>query len=108
MEAANIISALAELGTLGAVVIGGLGVWFVVQRSRKNGNGAANQFIELLGRREDSLQEMVRTQQSLVSMQEQIVKGQSRIADRIDRLVEIHIKTEPTIERLERIMEERR
>ncbi len=95
METIDLLNALSELGVLGAVLIGGSGVWFVLRR--RNGNGQANNVIELLleheGRIATSLERMVSIHERSEERLRKLEEGQ-------DELVKIHTQMEARREAL--------
>lgn len=89
------------------VMGGGVALWWRRNGSNSNHGKEAKILANLLAGREETINTMVANQAVLVETQHRIVDGQTKILERLDRLVEIHLKTEPTIAHLERIMEQR-
>jgi len=84
----EVVRTLADLGMLGAVLIGGGGVWFIL-RNGKNGNG---RLMEAFRQREKYIEQMLQqlgTQgehiQELVGEQKRGTRAVEQLVDRLDK-----------------------
>lgn len=107
-ESADAISTIADLGMLGALLIGaGLAVYLIRSGNGRNGKAStpANGLLEVARMQQGAITAMVADQATITATQAQIVEGQRVVAENMTRLVEVHNKSESTIGRLELLME---
>ncbi len=99
------VSASVITGLVAALVAAG---GISINAVRGNGktqheNGQATKLLELFLDNQGSI---VQSLERLMAADERLADINGRIIDRLDRLVEVHLKSEPTIGRLEKIMDE--
>lgn len=98
LEAATSVDAirtLADLGMLGAVIIGGFGVWWVIRNSRNaNGNSANGKLMEAFRQREAFIDRMLtqlgdqgRHLEQMVGEQRATNRTLQQLVDRIDHVL---------------------
>jgi len=100
METVDIVKALAEVGTVGVLLIGVGVAYFIMRRNGKNNNGTAKQLVELMKFREDMMADMVRSLESLAGTLTRVFEEQAKHTELVQRLVDIHIRTEKPMEQL--------
>lgn len=91
METVNLVETLAQLGVLGAVIIGFGGAYFIMRREKKNGNGTAQALLDTFLQNQAS---MVEHQARLADGQKHIVDAVAHVQEGMNRLVELHIRME--------------
>lgn len=86
MDAANLVETLAQLGLLGAVLIGGGAVFFIMRRDRKNGDRAGQPLIDMFV---DNQERIATSQERMVVSFERMMEGQKAIQHSLTELVEL-------------------
>ncbi len=104
MEATNIISVLAELGTLGVVLIGGGAVYFIMRRNNHKDNGS-QQIVEMFVQNQERIAAAL---ERFGTTDERLLDGMTKMENGLDELVKLHIKMEARREVLDTMIDERR
>jgi len=84
---------LADLGMMGAVLIGGGGVWWVLRRNGKT-NGEVGKLLDVMKGREQRIDRMLdelagqgRHLEQMVAEEQRTARAMENLVDRIDRFM---------------------
>jgi len=87
------IKMLADLGMMGAVLIGGGGVWWVLRRNGKT-NGEVGKLLDVMKGREQRIDRMLdelagqgRHLEQMVAEEQRTARAMENLVDRIDRFM---------------------
>lgn len=83
MDTIDIVTALSEIGLLGAVLLGGGGIFFVMRRNGKNGSNGQH-VVDMF----------VQNQERIATALEGFSQSLVRVEKDTHELVELHIKIE--------------
>ncbi len=82
MDTIDLVTALSEIGLLGAVVLGFGGAYWLLRRDKKNGDG--QHVVDMF----------VQNQERIATSLERLSEGMVHVQTGTDKLVELHIKME--------------
>jgi len=87
------VKMLADLGMMGAVLIGGGGVWWVLRRNGKT-NGEMGKLLDVMKGREQRIDRMLdelagqgRHLEQMVAEEQRTARAMENLVDRIDRFM---------------------
>src|SRR3990167_6099899 len=89
----EVVKVLADLGMMGAVLIGGGGVWWVLRRNGRT-NGEMGKMLEVMKGREERIDRMLdelssqgRHLEQMVAEEQRTGRALEQLVDRIDRFM---------------------